>query len=390
MENERKYKSPIAVAIIALIGTIISIVSNIPDLTDTSTQMNIIKLCIYVFQEMYIAGLVIYLINVIAKRETALKSISKSIKNFIIDSLAVLAIVNIVNFGINVYDWVQKTQDYDAKLQVYETYVEKQSDMRTKKKSTVDLDVIREDLEARRLENYKYAVEIVLKVVITEFYILMLRNYLMCIFVKKNKTTKTQYLVASISYIVATVVDISLISPIDIYLVPKMFLAIGSAALLIPFFYDYNEYFPEAGEGDKKVKKIDLDTLATKSRPDGNNDEPMKITITGKEYKFIPRDRNIFVGLKTLLPLESDFIRYGSSQYYSYLPAGFDLIGGETTSYEYKGEVIYIEQTNTLTIMFDDKDVTPNYVKVIGKISDDAVERLKKSGDSVHIRIERQ
>ena len=389
MENERKLKTPVMVAIIGLIGTIISIISNIPDLANETTQMSIIKVCIYIFQEMYIVGLMIYFINVITKKETAIKSISKSIKNFIVDSLAVLAIINIVSFGINVYEWVQKTQDYNAKLEIYENYVEQQSNIRTRKKSTVNLDTIKDDLDARRMDNYRFAVDSVLKVVAVEFYILMLRNYLMCIFIKENKTNKTHYLVASLSYILATVIEVSLISPIDLYLVPKIFLGIGSAALLIPFFYDYHEYFPKVGEIKEEKKTIDLDSLATKSRPDGNNDEPLTIIITGREFKFIPRDRSIFVGLKSILPLESDFFRYGNSQYYSYLPAGFDILGGETTSYEYKGEVVYIEQTNTLTIMFNDKDVTPNYVKVIGKISDDAVEQLRKSGESVHIRIEK-
>jgi len=87
-------------------------------------------------------------------------------------------------------------------------------------------------------------------------------------------------------------------------------------------------------------------------------------------------------------PLSLEFIRSGNHEYYSRLPKKVDESNSTKTTKAHAGELMYFGGWNCLSLLFADADVAPYQLVKIGEFDSEMVSLLKKSCNSVKVKVD--
>ena len=114
----------------------------------------------------------------------------------------------------------------------------------------------------------------------------------------------------------------------------------------------------------------------------------MKFTIDGQVFNVNTNDDSLVTQIAAMCPLSLEFIRSGNHEYYSRLPKKVDESNSTKTTKAHAGELMYFGGWNCLSLLFADADVAPYQLVKIGEFDSEMVSLLKKSGNSVKVKID--
>ena len=114
----------------------------------------------------------------------------------------------------------------------------------------------------------------------------------------------------------------------------------------------------------------------------------LKVTISGQVFHVKPVDDPMMAQVAAMCPLELEISRSGNHEYYGRLPRKADDGGSRQTSDAHRNELMYFGGWNCVSLLFEDVNVAPYGLVKLGDFEEDVASVLKKSGDTVSIRIE--
>ena len=114
----------------------------------------------------------------------------------------------------------------------------------------------------------------------------------------------------------------------------------------------------------------------------------MKFTIDGQVFNVNTNDDSLVTQIAAMCPLSLEFSRSSNHEYYSRLPKKVDESNSTKTTKAHVGELMYFGGWNCLSLLFADADVAPYQLVKIGEFDSEMVSLLKKSGNSVKVKID--
>ena len=114
----------------------------------------------------------------------------------------------------------------------------------------------------------------------------------------------------------------------------------------------------------------------------------MKFTIDGQVFNVNTNDDSLVTQIAAMCPLSLEFICSGNHEYNSRLPKKVDESNSTKTTKAHAGELMYFGGWNCLSLLFADADVAPYQLVKIGEFDSEMVSLLKKSGNSVKVKID--
>ena len=114
----------------------------------------------------------------------------------------------------------------------------------------------------------------------------------------------------------------------------------------------------------------------------------MKLTINGHVFNVNTNEDPLVAQIAAMCPLSLEFSRSGNHEYYSRLPRKVDESNSTKTTKAHAGELMYFGGWNCLSLLFADADVAPYQLVKIGEFDREMVSLLKKSGNSVKVKID--
>ena len=114
----------------------------------------------------------------------------------------------------------------------------------------------------------------------------------------------------------------------------------------------------------------------------------MKFTIDGQVFNVNTNDDSLVTQIAAMCPLSLEFSRSGNHEYYSRLPKKVDESNSTKTTKAHAGELMYFGGWNCLSLLFADADIAPYQLVKIGEFDREMVSLLKKSGNSVKVKID--
>ena len=114
----------------------------------------------------------------------------------------------------------------------------------------------------------------------------------------------------------------------------------------------------------------------------------MKFTIDGQVFNVNTNDDSLVTQIAAMCPLSLEFSRSGNHEYYSRLPKKVDESNSTKTTKAHVGELMFFGGWNCLSLLFADADVVPYQLVKIGEFDSEMVSLLKKSGNSVKVKID--
>ena len=114
----------------------------------------------------------------------------------------------------------------------------------------------------------------------------------------------------------------------------------------------------------------------------------MKFTIDGQVFNVNTIDDSLVTQIAAMCPLSLEFSRSGNHEYYSRLPKKVDESNSTKTTKAHAGELMYFGGWNCLSLLFADADIAPYQLVKIGEFDREMVSLLKKSGNSVKVKID--
>ena len=114
----------------------------------------------------------------------------------------------------------------------------------------------------------------------------------------------------------------------------------------------------------------------------------MKFTIDGQVFNVNTNDDSLVTQIAAMCPLSLEFSRSSNHEYYSRLPKKVDESNSTKTTKAHAGELMYFGGWNCLSLLFADADVAPYQLVKIGEFDSEMVSLLKKSGNSVKVKID--
>ena len=114
----------------------------------------------------------------------------------------------------------------------------------------------------------------------------------------------------------------------------------------------------------------------------------MKLTIDGHVFNVNTNEDPLVKQIAVMCPLSLEFIRSGNHEYYSRLPKKVDESNSTKTTKAHAGELMYFGGWNCLSLLFADADVAPYQLVKIGEFDSEMVSLLKKSCNSVKVKID--
>ena len=117
-------------------------------------------------------------------------------------------------------------------------------------------------------------------------------------------------------------------------------------------------------------------------------DMRLVVTVSGQVFHVRPADDPMVKQIAAMCPMELRATRSGNHEYYGRLPRKADDGGSRQTSDAHRNELMYFGGWNCVSLLFEDVNVAPYGLVKLGDFEEDVASVLKKSGDTVSIRIE--
>lgn len=116
--------------------------------------------------------------------------------------------------------------------------------------------------------------------------------------------------------------------------------------------------------------------------------ERLKIIINGTVLHASLEKSTLSEQLASLCPFESKLQRRGGHEYYSTLPKTISGNDSRKLSQTKKNQLTYFEGWNALSFLFEDADISPYSVDLLGEFEEDVASFLKGAGKTISVRCE--
>lgn len=114
----------------------------------------------------------------------------------------------------------------------------------------------------------------------------------------------------------------------------------------------------------------------------------LKVIISRQTFHVKTCNDPMVEQIVDMCPMELTFSRSGNHEYYSRLPQRANDGNSEQTSEAHQNELMYFGGWNCLSLLFDSVNVAPYKLVKLGDFEEDAASLLKKSADSIKVKIE--
>lgn len=114
----------------------------------------------------------------------------------------------------------------------------------------------------------------------------------------------------------------------------------------------------------------------------------MKAIFDGQEYRIKPADCALSREIAGLCPMELNMERSGGHEYYARLPKAVEPYDAKSTSVVYRGGVYYFDAWNALALVFEDADIRPYSVHVVGEMEGKLPLALKGAKDRIQVHFD--
>ena len=94
----------------------------------------------------------------------------------------------------------------------------------------------------------------------------------------------------------------------------------------------------------------------------------MNAILDGQEYPINLAESALSQEIVGLCPMELNMERSGGHEYYARLPKPVRVRDAQTTTVVYRGGVYYFDAWNALALVFEDADIRPYSVHVVGEM----------------------
>lgn len=114
----------------------------------------------------------------------------------------------------------------------------------------------------------------------------------------------------------------------------------------------------------------------------------MNAILDGQKYPIKLRDCALSQEIAGLCPMELNMERSGGHEYYARLPKPVKARDARTTTVVYRGGVYYFDAWNALSLVFEDADIRPYSVHVVGGTEGNLPQVLKDAKNRIQIRFD--
>lgn len=114
----------------------------------------------------------------------------------------------------------------------------------------------------------------------------------------------------------------------------------------------------------------------------------MKAILDGQDYPINLAESTLSKEIANLCPMELTMERSGGHEYYARLPKTVKLHNAKSTSIVYRGGVYYFDAWNALALVFEDADICPYSVHVVGEMEGNLPQILKEAKNRIQIRFD--
>lgn len=114
----------------------------------------------------------------------------------------------------------------------------------------------------------------------------------------------------------------------------------------------------------------------------------MKAILDGQEYPINLAESALSKEIAGLCPMELNMERSGRHEYYAGLPKAVKPHDAKSTSVVYRGGVYYFNAWNALALVFEDADIRPYSVHVVGEMEGKLPLALREAKNRIQIRFD--
>ena len=112
----------------------------------------------------------------------------------------------------------------------------------------------------------------------------------------------------------------------------------------------------------------------------------MKAILDGQEYPIKLAECAQAKEVASLCPLELSMERSGGHEYYARLPKQIKARDAQATTVVYRGGVYYFDAWNALALVFEDADIRPYSVYVVGEMNPMLTSVLKSTKEQIQMK----
>ena len=114
----------------------------------------------------------------------------------------------------------------------------------------------------------------------------------------------------------------------------------------------------------------------------------MKAILDGQEYPIKLAESALSTEITALFPMELTMERSGGHEYYARLPELVKARDAQVTSAVHQGGVYYFDAWNALALVFEDADIRPYSVHVVGRMEGKLPNALKGAQNRIQIHFD--
>ena len=114
----------------------------------------------------------------------------------------------------------------------------------------------------------------------------------------------------------------------------------------------------------------------------------MKAILDGEEYPIKLTGCALSEEIVSLCPMELNMERSGGHEYYARLPKPVRAHDAGSTAIVYRGGVSYFDAWNALALVFEDADIRPYSVHVVGEMEGKLPLALKEAKDRIQVHFD--
>lgn len=111
----------------------------------------------------------------------------------------------------------------------------------------------------------------------------------------------------------------------------------------------------------------------------------MKVILDGQEYPIKLTGCALSEEIVSLCPMELNMERSGGHEYYARLPKAVKPHDAKSTNVVYRGGAYYFDAWNALALVFEDADIRPYSVHVVGEMDGKLPLALKEAKDMIQV-----
>ncbi len=114
----------------------------------------------------------------------------------------------------------------------------------------------------------------------------------------------------------------------------------------------------------------------------------MKAILDRQEYPIKLAESALSKEIVALCPMGLNMERSGGHEYYARLLKPIKARDARTTTVVYRGGVYYFDAWNALALVFEDADIRPYSVHVVGEMEGNLPQVLKEAKNRIQIRFD--